>query len=284
MQSINYAYINGQFVPEAQANVSVFDSGFLFGDGVFETMPVYHSRIFRFNQHVQRLFAGLERLKIHIPFSIESLRKIFEKLCEQNIQHGVARVYVTRGPGVAVLSTASPTQPTVVAMVWSHASPYPESVRAMISSVRVDSDSPLTRIKSANRLPYILAKQEAEQSGGDEAVLLNQSGHVVELTAFNLFAVTDGRLLTPPISEGALPGITREVVLQLSEKLEIPTLEVPMKPGDLADADEVFATNSVREIVSVEGLNAGVPVEERQMTQKIRAAYHDLVKEELDLR
>src|SRR5579859_777649 len=129
MRSNNYAYVNGTFVPEAEASVSIFDSGFLFGDGVFETMPVYGGKIFRFHQHVHRLFAGLERLKIEVPFSVEGLWGIFQKLCERDITHGVARVYVTRGPGVAVLSTASPAQPTVVAIAWSHTTQHPEKIR-----------------------------------------------------------------------------------------------------------------------------------------------------------
>jgi branched-chain amino acid aminotransferase len=283
MRSNNYAYVNGAFVPEAQASVSIFDSGFLFGDGVFETMPVYGGKIFRFHHHVQRLFAGLERLKIEAPFSPEGLWGIFQKLLERNITHGVARVYVTRGPGAVVLSTVTPAQPTVVAIAWSHASPYPEKIRAVISSIRVDNESSLTRIKSANRLMYVLAKQEADRLGVDEALLLNQSGHVVEFSAYNVFAVIDGRLVTPPVSEGALPGIAREVVMQLAEKLEISSLEVPMKPADLADADEVFATNSIREIVAVEGLNGNPPVERHRITHQLRQAYRDLVREELEL-
>jgi branched-chain amino acid aminotransferase len=283
MRSNNYAYVNGAFVPEAQASVSIYDSGFLFGDGVFETMPIYGGRIFRFHQHVRRLFAGLERLKIDPPFSAEALLGIFQKLCEQDIKHGVARVYVTRGPGATVLSTTSPLQPTVVAIVWSHASPYPETLRAVISSIRVDNESSLTRIKSANRLMYVLAKQEADHVGVDEALLLNQSGHVVEFSAYNVFAVIDGRLITPPVSEGALPGITREAVMQLAQKLEIPSLEVRMKPADLLNANEVFATNSIREIVAVDGLNGNRPDEKHHVTLQLRQAYRDLVREELRL-
>jgi branched-chain amino acid aminotransferase len=283
MRSNNYAYVNGAFVPEAQASVSIYDSGFLFGDGVFETMPVYGGKIFRFQQHVHRLFAGLERLKIEAPFSVEGLWGIFQKLCERDITHGVARVYVTRGPGVAVLSTTSPAQPTVVAIAWSHTTPYPEKIRAMISSVRIDNESSLTRIKSANRLMYVLAKQEADHAGVDEALLLNQCGRVVEFSAYNVFAVVSGRLITPPVSEGALPGITREAVMQLAQKLEIPSLEVPMKPADLLDADEVFATNSIREIVAVDGLNSNPPVEDHRITHQLQQAYRELVREELGL-
>src|SRR5579862_53125 len=246
-------------------------------------MPVYGGKIFRFHHHVQRLLAGLERLRIETPFSAEGLWGIFQKLCERNITHGVARVYVTRGPGVALLSTTSVAQPTVVAIAWSHATPHPETLRAVISSIRVDNESSLTRIKSANRLMYVLAKQEADRLGVDEALLLNQNGHVVEFSAYKVFAVSDGRLVTPPVSEGALPGIAREEVMQIAEKLEIPAFEMSMKPADLADADEIFATNSVREIVAVEGLNGNPPIEKHRITRQLRQAYRDLVREELGL-
>lgn len=282
MRSNNYAYVNGEFVPEAQGAVSIYDSGFLFGDGVFETMPVYGEKIFRFERHVQRLFRGLDRLKIEIPFSAAGLQGIFHKLCERRVTEGIARVYVTRGPGAVVLSTKSATQPTVVAIAWPQLAHRPQELRAIVSSMRVNNESSLTQIKSANRLPYVLAKQEATGAGVDEAVLLNQAGHVAEFSAYNLFAVINDRLFTPPVSDGALPGITREAVLQLAEKLEIPANEWNMKAADLVDASEIFATNSTRGIVPVIGLNKAL-AQGRKITSRLQEAYQTLVREELGL-
>jgi len=282
MRSNNYAYVNGEFVPEAQAAVSIYDSGFLFGDGVFETMPVYSRRIFRFEQHVQRLFRGLDRLKIEIPFSIAGLQGVFQKLCEHDVTDGIARVYVTRGPGAVVLSTKSPTQPTVVAIAWPRPANPPEDLRAIVSSVRVNHESSLTQIKSANRLPYVLAKQEASGAGADEALLLNQAGHVAEFSAYNLFAVINDRLFTPPVSDGALPGVTREAVLQLAERLKIPANEWSIKAADLVDASEIFATNSTRGIVPIVGLNKSLD-QQRKVTSRLQEAYQVLVREELGL-
>jgi branched-subunit amino acid aminotransferase/4-amino-4-deoxychorismate lyase len=282
MRSNNHAYVNGEFVPEAQATVSIYDSGFLFGDGVFETMPVYGGKIFRFERHVQRLFRGLDRLKIEIPFSAAGLEGIFHKLCERRVTEGIARVYVTRGPGAVVLSTKSVTQPTVVAIAWPQLAHRPQELRAIVSSMRVNNESSLTQIKSANRLPYVLAKQEATAAGVEEAVLLNQTGHVAEFSAYNLFAVINDRLFTPPVSDGALPGVTREVVLQLAEKLEIPANEWSLKAADLVNASEIFATNSTRGIVPILGLNKTV-AQGRKITSRLQEAYQTLVRVELGL-
>jgi len=282
MLSNNYAYVNGEFVPAARASVSIYDTGFLFGDGVFETMPVYSGNIFRFERHVRRLFNGLEQIGIGAPFSAAALQEIFQRIFEGSMVDGVARVFVTRGPGVKVLSTKDASQPTVVAIAWPHVDAPPKQLRAMISSIRIDCESPLIRIKSANRLPYVLAKKQAELAGMDEAVLLNQHGRVAEMTGYNIFTINKGRLLTPPVSEGALSGITREAVLQLSERLGISCSEIPLKPADMADAEEVFATNSVREIVPVVGLsrvNAG----SRVITERLQVRYRQLVRDELGI-
>ena len=200
MPSNNYAYVNGRFVQEAEATVSIFDRGFLYGDGVFETMRVYGGRIFRGLEHFHRLFDGLQALEIESPFSPEELGAVCRALIRfNNIADGVARVYITRNSITA----------TVAARDFA-----PRVLRAIISSVRVDPQ--LSRFKTANRLPYILAQREAEREGVDDAVLLNAAGHVIEFTASNLFVVKDGMLFAPPLEDGPLPGITRRTVLTLA--------------------------------------------------------------------
>jgi branched-chain amino acid aminotransferase len=149
----------------------------------------------------------------------------------------------------------------------------------MISSVHLDSKSVLAGIKSANRLPFILAQDEARESGKDESVLTNERGHIVELTNSNLFVVSGSRLLTPPLSDGALPGVTRRVALDLAPRLGIPVSEMEMKPSIFADITEAFATNSVREIVSISELN-GRKLPSQSIALQLRAAYRDLVREE----
>ena len=262
MQSSSYAFVNGRFVPEAQASVSIFDRGFLYGDGVFETMRVYGGRMFRAHEHMERLFAGLQALSIESVFSPEELRAVCRSLAEMNgVPDGAARAYRTRD--------------STVVTVRSHPL-APRNLTAIVSTVRVDSH--LSRHKTANRLPYILAQQEAASEGADEAVLLNSAGRVVEFATSNLFAVKDGCLFTPPLADGPLPGITRHAVLAIAAGIQIPVRETGFGPEFLDTADEVFATNSLIEIAAV-----GNWGQSEAMTQQLQKAYRALVREELGL-
>jgi branched-chain amino acid aminotransferase len=260
MPSTNYAYVNGRFVPEAEATVSIFDRGFLYGDGVFETMRVYGGRIFRALDHFDRLSAGLEALKIQSPLTQEELRAACRVLIERNeVTEGVARVYVTRDSIVATLRR-------YVAQ--------PVAIRAMISTVRIDPR--LSRFKTANRLPYRLAQQEAVEASVNDAVLLNTTGRVVEFTTSNLFVVKDNELLTPPLSDGPLPGVTRRVVLGLAAEKGIAVREHSFGQEFLEKADEVFATNSLMEISSVVTWSRWPKI-----TLRLQDAYRVLVANEL---
>jgi branched-chain amino acid aminotransferase len=262
MQSKSYAYVNGRFVPESEATVSIFDRGFLYGDGVFETMRVYGGRMFRAAEHMERLFAGLSALGIESVFSPEELRAVCRVLGEMNgARDGVARVYRTRDSTVA----------TVRANLLE-----PRNLTAIVSTVRVDSH--LSRYKTANRLPYILAQEQAAVEGAQEAVLLNSAGRVVEFAASNLFVVKGGQLFTPPLEDGPLPGITRHAVLALAAELGVAARETGFGPEFLATADEVFATNSLIEIAPVTSWGRT-----QQLTSRFQEAYRGLVREELDL-
>jgi len=262
MQSSSYAFVNGRFVPETQASVSIFDRGFLYGDGVFETMRVYGGRMFRAAEHMERLFAGLQALNIESVFSPEELRAVCRSLAEMNmVPDGAARVYRTRD--------------SIVATVRPHPL-APRNLTAIVSTVRVDSH--LSRHKTANRLHYILAQQEAATEGADEAVLLNSAGRVVEFTTSNLFVVKDGCLFTPLLEDGPLPGITRHAVLTIAAALQIPISETGFGPEFLETADEVFATNSLIEIAPV--ANWG---QSQELTQQLLKTYRALVREELGL-
>ena len=262
MPSSNYAYVNGRFVPEAQATVSIFDRGFLYGDGVFETMRVYGGRVFRAAEHMERLFAGLRALGIESVFSPEELRAVCRVLTEMNdVQDGVARVYRTRDSTV-ITARANPLAA--------------RSLTAIVSAVRVDSH--LSQYKTANRLPYILAQEQAASEGADEAVLLNSAGRVVEFATSNLFVVKAGRLFTPPLADGALPGITRRAVLTIAAAQQIPVSETGFGPEFLETADEVFATNSLVEIAAVTSWG-----QTQEVTRQFQEAYRNLVREELGL-
>jgi branched-subunit amino acid aminotransferase/4-amino-4-deoxychorismate lyase len=261
MPSTIYAYVNGKFVPETEARVSIFDRGFLYGDGCFETMRVYHGRFFRALEHMDRLSEGLAALGIVPALSPEELRAVCRVLIQHNaVDDGLARVYVTRD---SVSAICHPRQF------------LDREVKAMVSTVRVDRQ--LSRYKTANRLPYLLAQREAEQAGATEAILLNSDGHVVEGNTSNIFVVKDGRVVTPPLSDGPLPGIVRHAVVVLARELGIPVEERSFGPEFFATADEVFATNSLIEVAPV------VPWgQQRVVTTRLQQAYRELVGSELN--
>ncbi|MCG3149354.1 MAG: D-alanine aminotransferase [Verrucomicrobiae bacterium] len=262
MPSINYAYVNGKFLPEAEACVSIFDRGFLYGDGCFETLRLYGGRLFRPLDHFARLFAGLRLLEIESPFSPEELRAVCRALSRwNNVTDGVARIYRTRDSIVV----------TVQARQFA-----PRELRVIISNVTLPPF--LSRHKTANRLAYLLAQREAESEGADDAILLNSHGSVVELTTSNLFVVKKGQLYTPPLADGPLPGITRAVVLGLARQAGLRVYELSFRPEFLTNAAEIFATNSLLEIAPV--LSWGRP---GSVTRRLQTAYRQLVREELGL-
>jgi branched-chain amino acid aminotransferase len=259
MRSDHYAYVNGRFVPEHEATVSIFDRGFLYGDGVFETMRVYSGRMFRAAEHMERLFGGLRALGIEALLSPEEFRAACRALIRYNgVGDGVARVYQTRDSVVVTVQTRRFA---------------PRELEAIVSRVRVDPQ--LSVFKTAKRLPYILAQREANLQEVEDAVLLNAAGDVVEFTTSNLFVVQHGKLLTPPLSSGALPGITRRAVLSLAAEAGILAQEKSFGPEFLDTADEVFATNSLIEIAPVRSWG-----HERKITGRLQQAYRELVKSE----
>jgi branched-chain amino acid aminotransferase len=280
MPSTNYAYVNGRFVPEAEATVSIFDRGFLYGDGVFETMRVYDGKIFRLYNHLQRLLIGLKVLQIGPKITQEEPRAILLELIQRNgVADGMARIYVTRGPSGSGVKRQTPWQPTLVAL--ARKLPARSELRAVISSIRLDAASKLAGIKSANRALYEVAQHEARNAGFTDAVLLNGEGQIVELTTSNVFVVKNGDLFTPPLSDGPLPGITRAVVLTIAAKLGITAYEMSFGTEMFSEADEVFATNSLMEIEPVFEVD-GAKFREHHVTMRLQNAYRELVAEELE--
>jgi branched-chain amino acid aminotransferase len=278
MQSNNYAYVNGLFVPEGEATVSIFDRGFLYGDGVFETMRVYGGKTFRFDEHLQRLSYGLAWLGIAAPNT--DLRAVIRELVDRNgVDCGVARISVTRGVGEMGLSTKGIGKHGIVVLARPREFAAPSAgLRVILSSVRLREHSPLEGVKSANRLEYVLAKIEADRAGVDDAVLLNEDGWVVEFTAGNLFVVMGGKLYTSSIGEGGLLGITRRIVIELAGALGLTVEEVGFRLDFLEAADEVFATNSLIEIAPVTTWSKS-----HEVTNRLHTAYRKLVISELSM-
>ena len=282
MPSINYAYVNGRFVPEAEATVSIFDRGFLYGDGVFETMRVYGGKIFRFLEHVDRLIAGIGLLGIELEETSQYLQGMCREIVARNkVINGMTRLSVTRGLSNVGLSVKSVARPTIVAVAQERVfSASAEPLRVIGADVRVDAHSCVAQIKSANRLPYVLAKLEAERRGADDAILLNWANHAVELTASNLFVYREGKLITPRLIDGALPGITRSIILMLAAETGIDAEEASLTLDMVSRAEEAFATNSLFEISPIAAIDNQL-LNGRRITSRLQEAFREHVRDEL---
>ena len=250
-------YVNGRFVPAEAASVSVFDHGFLYGDGVFEGIRVYAGNIFRLQQHVQRLYDSAQCILLGIPMAHEEMSAaIVDTVCRRGIPDQYVRVVVSRGIGDLGLDPRRCPEPSVIIIADTIAL-YPEQVYTQglelvtVATRRTPSWALDPRIKSLNYLNNILAKMEAQQAGAMEGVMLNAEGYVAECTADNIFVVRQGQVSTPSMAAGALPGVTRDTVLEILRDLELTTEEGFLTRYDLYTADECFMTGTGAEIVPV---------------------------------
>ncbi len=271
-------FLNGQFVPEAQALIPVNDRGFLYGDGLFETLRVYDGRPFRLPQHLERMTLGADFLKIKCPFTQEELQDFAGQLIEKNkMPEAVLRVTLTRGPGERGYTPKNGGPPTVVMTL--HAAPplgNPIQWKLVTSSYRISAGDPLSSFKTTSKLVHVMARREAVEKGADEALLINTNGEVAETAGGNLFWIYDGKICTVPASCGVLPGITRAVVLEICQTLGLPVNERAIKPGALKSAEGIFITQSVLGIVPVATLD-GEPVAPSPLVGRISRAYHEML-------
>ena len=247
-------YLNGDIIPEDRAKISPADRGLLLGDGIFETLRAYKGRIFRLDAHLERLIAGANFLQIPLPISREALSTALVSTLEANHlsrSDAVLRLTLTRGIAPRGLRTPANPKPTLLITAFSIENLNKPLAKVMIANIRRNQYSPLATIKSLNFLDNILARQEATAQGFDEALLLNCEGQVAEASAANVFIVCESKILTPQISDGALPGVTRAVILDLAESLSLTTKECSLDHADFEKADEAFLTNSLIEIQSI---------------------------------
>lgn len=281
-------YLNGALVPRGEARLSSLDRGFLYGYGLFETMRSYGGRVFRLDRHLARLMSSAEKLGLVSELDPADLeRAIYETLEANKLADARIRLTVSAGEGERRLAPPTSGKATIMVVAEKLVPPppqvYEDGVRAAIVSPRPNSRSSLSQIKSLNYLNSLMAHSEALALGADEAIMLNERGFVAESSISNIFLVVSGKLLTPSLESGILPGITREAVLGLAHALGIEAVEGEIPPSDLLRADEAFLTNSVREIVPVvmvdgKAIGSGKPGE---VTRRLIAAYKELVLKEL---
>ncbi len=256
-----WIYLNDRFVHDHEAVISVFDHGFLYGDGVFETMRSYGPRLFMRDRHLSRLFQSADAIGIKIPTPLAQWADILHEALVRNEvgndhQDAYVRITISRGVGEIGLDPALCSSPTVVVMTKPLVPPasclYDHGVTVKVASTKRNLPSALPpRIKTTNFLNNILAKQEAIAGNAFDSLLLNWEGHLTEGTTSNLFFVRDGRLSTPALDCGLLNGITRQVVIQLAEELHLPFEEGYFTVDQLYQADECFLTNTSMEILPV---------------------------------
>ncbi len=272
------AFINGQFIPQEQAMVSVLDRGFLYGDGLFETLRVYGGKLFTWRRHWQRLEQGAAFLKIALPYNEIKARCVAEELIARNgMLDAVLRIHLSRGRGARGYSTRGADAPALVMTV--HPAPgldpdNPLRWGLRTASHRLPCDNPLAAHKTANKLVQILARDEAEAAGADEALLLNSQGHVAETASCNLFWIEGDTVCTPPETAGILPGITREIVLELCKKYNLPHAEKNAQPEALFRATGVFLTASTLEIIEAVELD-GAPLNTSPVTRQLLGCYRE---------
>jgi branched-chain amino acid aminotransferase len=280
-----FCWINGTLMPAAEARVSVFDHGLLYGDGVFEGIRFYNGHPFRLAAHLRRLADSARALHLKLPYSAAELeRAVLEVIAAFAEPDGYLRLVATRGEGKLGIDPSSCPRATVfiiadtLALVGGVRQRGAKLVVAATRSLAPDGLDP--RVKSLNYLNRILARIEATQAGADEAVLLNSQGRVSEGTAENIFIVRDGTLSTPPPSDGALAGITRQAVMEIAAALNIPCQENSLTPFDLYAADECFLTGTGAELIPVHSIAGRLLPADRPTFARLQDNFAQLVHNE----
>lgn len=293
-------FLNGQFVPEEQATVSVFDRSFLYGDGLFETMRVANGKPFRWWAHMERLRKGGDFIGLKIPFACKSLEKFAHELIAKNqMPEALLRLTVSRGVGPRGYSPKGANKPILVMTLHpcpgapasgpasSNDLPQPAGSetgalpkwKLHTASLRLPAGEKLAHFKTANKLAQILARAEADAVAADEALLCNTEGFVVEGASCNLFWVQSDTICTPPLASGVLAGVTRAVTLELCGALGLSTAEREITAANLSRASGVFVTLSSLGVVEAMSLD-GVTLSSSPLVVKLRAAYDELLARE----
>ena len=279
-------YIGGKLYDKADAKISVYDHGLLYGDGVFEGIRAYSGRVFRLAQHVDRLFESAQSIHLKIPMSREDMaRAVVDTMAVNGLKDAYIRVVVTRGGGSLGLDPRKTTDPQVI-IITDAISLYPpelydHGLKIVTAGTMRNHPSALNpRIKSLNYLNNIMAKVEAINAGCLEALMLNHKGEVAECTGDNIFIIRKGAIHTPPIDAGILEGITRDAVIELTRAAGIAIFERSMDRHDVYTADECFLTGTAAEVIPVvecdgRSIGDGKP---GPITNDLRKRFHALVR------
>jgi len=279
-------YIDGKYYDERNARISVFDHGLLYGDGIFEGIRAYNGRVFKLKEHIDRLFCSAKAILLELPMSHEDLMAAVIETCRRNkIRDGYIRLVVTRGIGTLGLNPNRCKNPSVI-IIAGKIQLYPQEFyqRGMeivtVPTTRNLHSALNPAIKSLNYLNNVLARIEANTAGCEEAILLNAEGFVCECTGDNVFIIKERHLFTPPLSAGALYGITRRVVMEMAQESGLTVSEPNLTRYDLFNADECFLTGTGAELVPIVKIDGRVIGEGKRgpVTEKLMTQYRALTK------
>ena len=281
-------WINGELVDKSQASVSVYDHGLLYGDGVFEGIRVYNGKIFQCDAHIDRLFASAAAIRLKVPYTKEQIVEAMEQSVSANgIVDGYIRLVITRGVGTLGLNPFKCSSPVVFIIADQIAIYSPEMYENGLDVIiaktrRISPEMFPPSVKSCNYLNNIMPMIEPIDAGVPEAIMLNAAGQVAEATGDNVFIVSDGVIITPPVEAGILDGITRRVTMKLAKELNIPLIERAIEVDELYNADECFLTGTAAEIIAVRKVNDRVIGEGKAgpITLKLLEAFRNFIRSE----
>jgi len=280
-------YISGKYYEKNDAKISVYDHGLLYGDGVFEGIRIYHGKVFRLREHIDRLYDSARHIYLEIPMSRDQMIEAVLDAVRVNSKHeGYIRLIITRGAGSLGLDPRKTTDPQIIIIVDDIALYPPELYESGLeiitaATIRNHHNALNPRIKSLNYLNNIMAKIEAIRGGCLEAIMLNHNGEVAECTGDNIFLVKKGVLRTPPIDAGILEGVTRNAVIELARGAGIPVQEVPLTRHDVYAAEECFLTGTAAEVIAVVKVDGRVLGNGKPgpLTRQLRERFQQLIKQ-----
>jgi branched-chain amino acid aminotransferase len=255
-------YVNGEFAPESNAKISVFDHVILYGDGVYDTMCAWNYAVFKLDEHVDRLYESAHAIKLEIPLDKEELKAIIlETVRRNNLRNAYVKVIATRGVGAQPLMSPYSCAPGLIVFAVPYMSlvggAQERAIKMIVSSLRrIPNECLSTKIKSCNYLNHILMRMEANEAGADDAIELDMEGYVCEAPGYNVFMVKKGVVYTP--GDNILVGITRQTVMELAEAAGVPVVEGRIQPFDLYNADEVFLSSTAGGVFAVGELDGRV--------------------------
>ncbi len=279
-------YINGKYYDENEAKVSVFDHGFMYGDGIFEGIRLYNKNVFKLPKHIDRLFRSAKAICLDLPWTKQEIMDAVCDACRtNNLTDGYIRLIVSRGKGKLGLSPFTCVDPQLI-IIADQIQLYPQELydnglKAITVPTRRNSHAALPpMVKSLNYLNNILAKIEAQKLGFQECLLLNNEGYVAECSGDNVFIVFDGKLITPPVSCGSLGGMTREAAIDVAKQLGIEVIEKPLTRFDVWTADECFLTGTAAKLIPLVELDSRKIGDGNvgEVTKKLLAGFNEMVK------